>query len=114
MSFGDERQDIRTLPDISMPDTAALNISGTSRHRTGIRASPSAEIYLVTQSPDAAHTIGIRYTPVSDGAARRISGAAAIIDRRSALRGIIGFKHSGRGASDNKGEKNDHLGLAAR
>ena len=60
-----------------------MNISGTSRHRTGIRASPSAEIYLVTQSPDAAHTIGIRYTPVSDGAARRISGAAAIIDGSS-------------------------------
>lgn len=83
MSFGDERQHIRTLPDISMPEAAAMNISGTSRQRTSIRVSPSAEIYLVTQSPDAAHTIGIRYTPVSDGAARRISGAAAIIDGSS-------------------------------
>ena len=60
-----------------------MNVSGTSRHRTSIRASPSAEIYLVTQSPDAAHTAGIRYTPTSDGAARRIIGAAAIIDGSS-------------------------------
>ena len=97
-----------------MPDTAALNISGTSRHRTGIRASPSAEIYLVTQSPDAAHTAGIRYTPMSDGAAGRTSGAAAIIDRRSALRGTSALSTADAAHPTTKAKKNDHLGLAAR